>query len=191
VGSYGRNFEFRVPPMHGQRGARYALPPDAAADLPIGVPVVVADGADADDMGLLPVALATGAQAPKPGLAGIVVYEHAPAAYAGDDPFLTTFSDKDTVPRGKACQVVAGDRVKVVFRNTEDRTFLTVRQYEGRTMVAGMGATPTVAVGDYLTPGAGNDTAGYWTETANAAQAWLVVERVDPDRGEVEARMAF
>jgi hypothetical protein len=157
----------------------------------MGVPVRVADGATPDDMGLLPVALATGAQAPKKGLSGIVLYEHAPAAYAGDDPFLTTYSDKDTVPRGKACQVIAGDRIKVVFRNTTARTFMVTRDYAGRTIVAGMGATPTLAVGDYLTPGTGNDTAGYWTETATAANAWLVVEKVDTDRGEVEARMTF
>lgn len=191
MGSYGRNFEFRVPPYGGERGARYMLPADAAADIPIGAPVRVADGAAPDGNGLLPVALATGAQPPKGGLSGILVFEHAPAAFAGDDPFLTTYSDKDTAPRGRAVQVVAGDRVKVVYRNTEDRTFLETRDYTGRTMVAGMGATPTLAVGDMLTPGAGTDAAGYWAETATAANAWLIVEHVDAARGEVECRLAF
>lgn len=189
MSTYGRNFEFRVPPVHGQRGGRYTAPADA--DLPLGVPVVVADGATPDSMGSLPVELATGAQAPKKGLAGILLYEHAPAAFAGTDPLLTTYSDIDKAPRGKQVQVISGDMVKLVLRNTEDRTFLTVRDYEGRVMVAGLGATPTLAVGDFLTPGTGDDDAGYWAETANEAEAWLVVESVDATRGEVECRLAF
>ena len=191
MGSYGRNFEFRVPPQGGQRGARYVLPADAAADIPIGAPVVVADGATVDEMGRLPVELATSAQVPKKGLAGIIVFEHAPNAYAGDDPVLTTYSDKGEAPRGRSVQVVAGDRIKVVFRNTADRTFMHVRDYPGRIMVAGTGTTPTVAVGDMLSPGDGNDDDGYWAETADATKAWLIVESIDAARGEVECRMNF
>lgn len=189
MSTYGRNFEFRVPPVHGERGGRYTAP--ANADLPIGVPVKVANGATPDSMGSLPVALATGAQAPKRGTCGILVYEHAPAAFAGDDELLTTYSDKDTAPRGKQVQVVAGDRIKIVLRNTEDSTFLQTRDYVGRVMVAGMGATPTLAVGDFLTPGTGDDDNGYWAETATAAEGWLVVEKVDATRGEVECRVNF
>jgi hypothetical protein len=58
-------------------------------------------------------------------------------------------------------------------------------------MVAGLGATPTVAVGDYLTPGTGNGTAGYWAETATEANAWLIVTAVNASTGEVEARVNF
>jgi hypothetical protein len=191
VGTYGRNFEFRVPPDGGMRGARYVLPTTAPADIPIGAPVRVADGAVPDSMGRLPVALATGAQAPKKGLSGIVLYEWAPAAFAGDDPLLTTYSDKDTVPRGNACQVISGDMIKAVFKNTADKVFLQTRNYLGRTMIAGMGATPTLAVGDMLTPGTGTDAAGYWAETATAGDAWLIVENVDTVRQEVECRVAF
>lgn len=189
MSTYGRNFEFRVPPYGGQRGARYVLPADADADLPIGAPVRVADGATPDAMGLLPVDLATGAQAPKAGLSGILVFEHAPAAFAGQDPSLTTFSDLGTAPRGRAVQVVAGDRVKVVLRNTTDRTFLQMRNYTGRVMVAPANLG-TLAVGDYLTPGTGDDDAGYWAE-GTAANGWLVVESVDTARGEVECRLTF
>ena len=148
---------------------------------------------DENDLGLTPVELATGAQAkPLPGKGGILVYEYGPAAYAGDDPFLTTYSDKDTAPAGAAVQVVNGTDVKVVLRNTDDETFLHVRDYEGRTFVAGIGiATPTLAVGDMLTPGTGDDTDGYWAETGTAANAWLVITKVDNDRGEVEARLNF
>jgi hypothetical protein len=189
MASYGRNIEFRVPPVHGQRGGRYAAP--AGVDLPMGVPVKVADGAAETALGLLPVALATGAQAPKVGTCGIAIYEYNSGIdLGGVDPVLTTYSDRDTIPRGRAIQVISGDRVKVVFTNTEDRTFLTARNYEGRVMVAGMGATPTLQVGDFLTPGTGDDTAGYWAE-GTAANAWMVVERIDVARQEVEARFVF
>lgn len=191
MATYGRNFDFRVPPVGGQRGSRYALK-GGEDPLPIGAPVTVDTTAtDATGRDQLQVTLATGASAPVPGLSGIAVFEYAPAAFAGDDPYLTTYSDKDLVPKGAAVQVVSGDTVKVVFKNTVDKTFLHTRDYKGRVMVAGLGATPTVAVGDYLTPGTGNDTAGYWAETAVAADAWLIVTHVDSARGEVEAKMAF
>ncbi len=191
MGSYGRNFEFRVPPVHGQRGGRYVLPKTAPAAIPIGAPVKVADGAVQDSMGLLPVALATGAQAPKFGTCGLLLFEYPPVAFAGTDPVLTTYADLDTAPKGAAIQLIHGDAVKVVFRNTVARTFMNTRDYTGRTMVAGLGATPTLAVGDYLTPGTGSDGAGYWAETATAANAWLVVESIDTARNEVEARFVF
>jgi hypothetical protein len=168
MGSYGRNFDFRVPPVHGQRGARYFLPSTAPADLPLGVPVRVADGAVPVD-GRLPVALATGAQAPKKGMSGLLLFEYGPAAFSGFDPLLTTYSDLDKAPRGQAVQVIHGDAI----------------------MVAGMGATPTLAPGDLLTPGTGTDAGGYWAETADPTLAWLVVESVDAARQEVEARFAF
>lgn len=191
MSTYGRNFEFRVPPVHGQRGGRYASP-DSSTLLVMGAPVVH-DGNDPDDLGRLVMELATGAQAPpKSGLGGIAIYEHG-LGYdvAGNDPALTTYSDYDTIPKNRGIQVIAGERIKVVLKNTEDRTFLQTRDYEGRTMVAGLGATLTLAVGDYLTPGTGNDTAGYWTETADVANAWLVVEKVENDRLAVECRVLF
>lgn len=188
--NYGRNFEFRTSPKGAQRSGRYYLA--GTTDIPIGAPVKYDSGEDENALGLLPVSLATGAQAtPKPGMGGIAVYEHAPAAFAGNDPFLTTYSDIDTVPAGKAVQVVSGADVKVVFRNTEDRTFLNTRDYTGRVMVAGLGATVTVEVGELLSPATGNDTDGYWAVTGTAANAWLVVTKVDNDRGEVEARFVF
>ncbi len=190
MGTYGRNFEFRVPPRGGQRGGRYAVP-TTGAEIPIGAPLKVTAAADATSLGLTVVNLTTGASAPVPGTCGIAVYEWAPAWQAGSDPFLTTYSDKDTVPLGAAVQLVSGPDVKVVFTNTVESTVLTNRTYAGRVMVAGFGATPTVAVGDFLTPGTGNDSAGYWAETGSAANAWLVVTHISTDRGEVEARFVF
>lgn len=188
MASYGRNFEFRVPPVHGERGGRYILGGSAA--VPIGAPVKVANGAtpSAAYTEALPVALATGAQAPKKGLCGILVYEVDPGSgIGGVDPVVTTYSDFSTAPVGKLVQVVSGTQAKVVLRNTSDRTFLQTTAYAGRLMVP----VGSLAVGDFLTPGTGNDAAGYWVEDASAANAWLIVTSVNTARGEVEARLAF
>ena len=188
--SYGPQFEFRVAPRSGERAGRYYL--TETAIVPIGAPVVVDTDGDDNVLGQSPVEVAA-ADAPRPknGMGGIAVYEYGPAGYAGDDPQLTTYSDKYYIPVGASVQMVNGDTVKVVLRNTVDETFLNTREYTGRTFVAGLGATPTVAVGDYLTPGAGDDDDGYWKETATEANAWLVVTKVDADRNEVEARLLF
>lgn len=190
--SYGNQIEFRVPPHSGQRAGRYFL--DEAEPVVIGAPVVVDTDGDENDLGLLPVNLATGgAGRPVPGMGGILVFEHKNAeAFAGYDTALTTYSDISHAPAGKAVQVVNGTEVKVVLRNTDDSTFLNTREYAGRTMVAGLGgATPTVAVGDFLSPGAGNDDDGYWAAGGDADTGWLVVTKVDNDRNELEARVLF
>lgn len=190
MSAYGRNFEFRVPPVGGQRSGRYVTP-STGTPIPLGAPVAVDPTESPNELGLQPIVLASD-EVPEPGRCGILVYEYGPAGFAGDDPWLTTFSDKDVAPLGKAVQVVSGDTVKVVLRNTSDRQFLNTRDYAGRTMVAGLGATPTVAVGDYLKPHTTpSDANGYWIETATAAEAWLVVTAVDSARGEVEARFLF
>lgn len=191
MANYGNNFEFRVPPQSGQRSGRFVLA--GTSDVPIGAPVKRDTDSSESALGLLPVELATGAQAkPAPGMGGVLVYEYGPAAFAGDDASLVLYSDKSTAPAGAAVQVISGSEVKVLLRNTDDETFLTVRNYEGRTMVAGLGiATPTVEVGEGLTPGTGNDTAGYWAVSGTASEQWLIVTKVDNDRRELEARLNF
>lgn len=193
MGSYGRNFDFRVMPQGGERGARYML--STASDRPIGAPVSYSSGVDTSAYGdgVLGVVLASAGAAPAGnGLSGILVYEHAPAAFAGNDPFLTTYSDIDTAPAGKLCQVVHGTTVKVVLKNSEARTFLHTRDYAAFTMVAGLGgATPTVEVAELLSPGTGNDTDGYWAVEGTAADGWLRVTAVDNDTATLEAVMIF
>lgn len=192
MGSYGRNFDFRVAPHGGERGSRFML--STTADRPIGVPVKYDSSVDttAYGSGVLGVVLATTAQAPVVTQSGVLVYENAPAGYAGNDPFLTRYSDMDKADKGKLVQVVHGTTVKVVFTNTYDRTFLQTRSYTGRVMVAGItGATATIAVGDYLTPGVGTDADGYWAETATASNGWLRVTAVDNANDELEAVMLF
>lgn len=189
MSTYGRNFEFRAPPRSSERGGRYSIA--GSTDLVIGAPVVVTG--DTDSLGRLEVApAAADASLPLPGQGGVLVYEHAPSAYAGDDVLLTTYSDKGLAPAGKACQVVSGTTVKIVLRNTDDTTFLQTRDYAGRNMVlaANLGLTP-VEVGDMLTPGAGDDTDGYWKKTTTPGDAWLIVTKVDTTRGELEALLNF
>ena len=185
-----RNFCFRKSPRHGERGGRYVL--GGSDTLTSGVPVVRSGAADS--VGRTTVVLATGAQAkPKAGLGGILVYENIDAH--GVDPVINTASDVDTVAPGKAVQVVTGTAgsVKVAFTNTSDDTFLNRTSYPAtRVMVAGVSiATPTVAVGDYLTPGVGTDADGYWAETADADNAWLIVTSVNSTTGVVEAELNF
>lgn len=186
--NYGRNFEFRVSPGYGHRPGRYVN--NTGSAIPLGTPVAATS--TVDELGRQEVEPVTGATAPVRGTHGIVIVEYIAAdGYAGSDPFLTTYSDIDTARSGDAVILAQGDEAKVVFRNTEDRTFLNTRSYDGRTMVAGLGATPTLEVGDYLTPGVGDDDDGYWAETADADEAWAVITAVDTTRGEVEARLLF
>lgn len=185
-----RNFEFRASPNGAQRGSRFTLDTD---DVVIGAPVIVKSGGP-DLMGRLTVELATGAQdAPKSGMGGILVYEYAPVAYRGFDQSITTFSDLDFAPGGAAVQVVSGDDVIVAFTNTLQSDFLLRKNYpKARIMVAGVSiATPTLGVGDLLTPGVGDDTDGYWAKTTNDSEGWLTVVRVDPTIGLVEAQFCF
>lgn len=189
MGTYGRNFDFRIPPESHNRAGRFSVP--ATGAIPLGAPVVADLVAGVDALGCQIVKLATGAQAPIGGQGGIALFEYGPAAFAGLDPFLSTYSDLSTVPLGKACQVISGPYVKCVFTNTATQTFLLQRSYPGRVIVAGFGATPTDVVGTYLTPGTGDDVNGYWTSTGSLANAWMVITAIDSVRGQIEARMLF
>lgn len=190
MGTYGRNFEFRIPPRAERRHGRFAVP-TTGTRIPIGAPVGLVADADPTSLDLQPVELITAATPPLAGRHGLVLFEHAPAAFAGVDAFLTTYSDLGDVPLGGAVQVIHGSEVKVVFKNTVDSDFLDARTYQGRTFVAGMSATPTVSVGDLLTPGPGDDDGGYWQVTGSAANGWLRVVHIDPVRLEVEAEFVF
>ena len=190
MSNYGRNFVITVPPHGRDRKGRFYNAEGAA--IPIGVPVVATDGA-VNSLGLEPVTLATAPQAPPlTGRGGVVVYEYGPNAFAGVDPVTTPYSDLDTVPDAAACQVISGTYIKIRLINTATSLFLQTRSTPGRVMVAGLtGATSSVAVGDFITPGSGNDTDGYWNETTTASEAWAVVTKVDADRDELEAQLTF
>ncbi len=189
MSNLGRNFEVLQEPDAKHRLGRFRL--KDGLSVPIGVPLQVPAGSTTDPNGRLTLELATAASAPKVGTTGIGIYIWSFHATRGVDPFLTDPSDTDYVPTAAPVQLVFGNEVKVRFRNTVARTFQGQRAYTGRTMVAGLGATPTVAVGDMLTPGTGNDTAGYWAETSDAALAWLRVTAVNATTGECEAQLIF
>jgi hypothetical protein len=202
MATYGRNLTFRIPPQSENRQGRFSAPastvlsapttPGGPGVIPIGAPVTADLTAGADALGCQVVKLAAQAAAPIGGQSGIAVYEYGPAAFAGFDPLLTTYSDLGTVVPGKALQVVSGPYVKVVFANTVAEQFLMARTYPGRIMVAGLTAvTPGVTVGQYLVPGQGDDVDGYWQAQSSITGAWLVVTSVDTVRVQVEARMLF
>lgn len=195
MGSYGRNFEFRIVPQSENRPGRFATPA-TGTKIPIGAPIVTNAAGGVDSGGKQRVQLAAAGAAPDKGAAGIAVFEYGPAAYAGNDIALTTYSDMDTVPLDAGVQMVSGPNVKVVLRNTVEQTFLTQRNYTARRMVAGLtadqGVTPsTVAVGDTLVPGPGTDAGGYWAVTGAGEAGWLRVTKVDDARGELEAHFTF
>jgi hypothetical protein len=205
VSTYHRNFEMvRAPHVNGRPGG-YITAPALQNDgvtpnspLLIGAPVKVDTNQAVDGVyGLQPVIAATGAQVPLAGLCGLTVYEFKnDEAFAGFDPYLTTFSDLAFVPASSAVQLISGIDVEVRFRNTSALTFLNTRTYAARTMVAGFaGATNSIFVGSYLTPGTGNDASGYWEVTGSVgnpgSNAWLVVTAIDTTRGECTARFLF
>lgn len=191
MSNYGRNFEFRIAPHSKNRLGRNYNAEGAA--IPIGAPVVLDTAGDDNTLALSPFALAAEADdRPVHGSGGLAIYEHIrPDGFNGSDPVLTNYSDLNLIAAGAAIQVVNGDNVKVLLRNTVDHTFLNSRSYTGFTMVAGLSATPTISVGDYLTPGVGNSTDGFWKGTSTASEGWLYVVKVDAERLEVEATVLF
>lgn len=183
MGTYGRNFHFLQSPQPGDRLGRYV----AGASILIGAPVEA--GTDVDGNGQRTVTLKTGTVKPIKGKHGILIWE-APSAYLpGFDPMISVPDDLDHCPIGASVQLVSSDDVRIRLRNTEAYVIQGQRTYAARTMVAGLGATPTLAVDDYIGPGDGDDTNGYWAEVAEA-NAWAVVTAVY-DTGELDAQLVF
>lgn len=165
--SYSRNFEFRVPPQSGQRAGRYS----AAAATNIGA-AVVRDGTTLDADDCIPVVAAgDDIAAPANGQGGILVYEEL-----FTDGTIQSPSDKIQSPAGAKVQVVSGDTVKIVLRNSSDLTIVN---------------TSGLAVGDGLATVDG----GTWKENAGAAaNSWAIVTAIDTSvsgQEVVEARLTF
>lgn len=189
MGSYGRGFEFLVVPQSENRKGRFVTP--STGTWVLGAPVQ--GSGDFDTLDREEVEAAAQGTGPIKGRSGILVYEYGGGeTWAGDDPYLTLYSDKGEAPNSASVQVVSGPEIKVIFKNVSESTFLQTRTYPARKMVAGVGATPTVAVGNYLEPHSSpSDSNGYWVETADAADAWLVVTKVSATLDEVEAQFLF
>jgi hypothetical protein len=103
MGTYGRNFEFRITPTEEQRHGRVIF--NGATPVPIGAPLVIAAAAPNDQYwtDAVPATLATGAQPFNHGLCGIGVYEYID--YNGYDPALQLYSDMDTIPIKRLVQL--------------------------------------------------------------------------------------
>jgi hypothetical protein len=196
MGTYGRNFDFRQSPDPKHRLGRFV---NGATAVPQGAPVVW-DGADEDTNGRLTFELAAeGATRPATGLGGVALFEvpdnNGLLGNTGN-PLITRSSDFGDVPAAVPAQVCHGDETRLAFWNTDEDDFDGMRTgvnvYAARVMVAGAsGATPTVEVGEYLVPGAGDDTDGYWKVGGDIDTAWAVVTNVDSEIGHVTAQMLF
>lgn len=185
--AHTRCFHFLEGPRPEDRLGRFV----AGDDLVIGAPVASPNAVNVDANGQLTVDYATQASAPRKGLSGILNWENPTADFPGLDPALTRPVDVDVAPTGVSVQVCSGDYVRVRLANIAARTFYT-RPYTARNMVAGLGgATPTVEVGELLTPGPGTDIGGYWQVTTDLTKAWLRVTAINNDVGELDAQMLF
>lgn len=172
---YTRNFGMRSF-ENIVRTARFRVPTTGPAFL-IGTGVVI----DPANPGFMK--RPTAGEAPSPAC-GVVVYEHI--QHKGLDPFLSTADDYETVPLGQYAQIVRGPGVKVWFKNTATKPLYDGREIAGRELVDGTGATPTVAVGDFLKVKADGT---FEKGNANGSDGWFLVEQVDGDL--VECRFTF
>lgn len=189
MSNYGRYFEFRNAPTPENRYGR-ALSPNAV--IPIGAPVSQTATVNADQRNVYELDTGVPAARPLPVIQGLAVFEHSYNAYAGFDTELTVPSDFSDIPANSPIQVCHGTNIKVVFRNiTEDTVFLTQRTYDDARVMIAPGDLSTLAVGNFIVPGTGDGTSGYWAEGGDATTAWFVITSVDTARGEVEAQMLF
>lgn len=187
MGNYGRHVNVCQPPLAEHRAGQYI----AGEDLVQWCPVVASGNPDAN--GQIEVNKETGATVPLIGVHGLVCYEQPDANFVGYDPLLTRASDMGDIPAGSSVQLVRGPETVLEFRNFPEVTsFHGMRDYPARIVIAGVSiATPTLAVGNLLTPGVGDDTDGYWAETANEDEGWLRVQSIDTDLGLVVAQVLF
>lgn len=184
MGVYGRNFWFLAPPRPDDRQGRYVL----GEDILIGTPVVA--GTDMDLNGQREITPADADQAPLKYKNGILVYENPFAVAPGFDPVTYGYGDFDTAPSGQPAQVVSGSYIRFRLKNTAEETIDGQRTYPARVMVAGLGATPTLDIDDFIGPATTpSDVNGYWQECSEA-DAWAIVTQVY-DTDELDAQLIF
>lgn len=165
-------FGARVSPRHGERSARNTAD---NSGIVIGAPVV-ATGTKDSRGSLIMTKAAKGANKPLPGLGGVA---NRDPLFRADEFAIITHTNQYEITEGMPFQVWSGSTVKIFLSNIN-----------GFVAVDGLGgATNTVNVGDFLTPGDGNLEDGIWEVTADAAKAWLVVTDVSGDS--LDARLNF
>lgn len=179
-----RNFWFLNPPDPDERRGRYVV---GDTDLLLGTPGVAAASLDAN--GQREVSKEASAVVPYPSKHGIVWQEPPFSNIPGTDPVLFAQGDFDTAKVGSPIQLISGRGTRFRLKNTADDNFEFQHEYLGRTIVAGLGATPTLAIDDLIMPGPGNSS-GYWQEADNATHAWAIVVAVY-DTQELDAELLF
>lgn len=193
MSTLGRFAEFQVSPQPEDRLGGFKTGATAIAQLaPVRRPTATTTKDPID--GLIAVELAAANSGPKLGETGLCVYEQLPELYniQRNVAPITQISDLVDAPPRRAIQVVHGTYVEVVFRNlsADDLLFEGIGEYEGRNMVNPTDLQ-TLAIGNLLTPGAGNSDDGFWKKTSDAAEAWLRVIDVDASVGMVAATVLF
>lgn len=183
MGAYGRNAWFLNPPEPNQRRGRYVL--EAATQ--IFAPVEA--GTDVDVNGQRTLTLCDTETAPVQGKHGILIYENPFSVAPGFDPVSYGYGDFHIAPAGASAQLVSGVGIKFRLKNTADEVLMLQQDYPAFVMVDGLGATPTLGVDDYIGPGPGNSTDGFWQPT-DAAHAWAIVTAVY-DTDELDAELIF
>lgn len=184
MSTYGRRFWFLTPPEPNERRGRYVVGDDPIV---IGAPVEAEATIDAN--GQRELTLRTTAVAPVQGKHGILIYENPFATAPGLDPVQQAIGDFEKAPVDAPAQLVSGVGIKFRLKNVAAEVIQGQKTYPALAMVGGLGATPTLAVDNYIGPGVGNDTDGYWQE-ADLAHAWAVVTCVY-DTGEIDAELVF
>lgn len=175
--TYGRFASFRASPTPQQRDGHCKTGNAVIVQM---APVVI-NGQSAVD-GRNTMVAAAEAAAPKAG-SGVLIYELPYGWDIGRDGPMTTASDIDTCPANTPAQrVQLHSNIKILVQNlsSADLDYDGMRTYAGRNMFKPADLA-SLAVGDLVTPGAGNDTDGYWKKTTDPALAWGEVAEVDVD----------
>lgn len=123
-------------------------------------------------------------------MCGVLWYEHDSQTF-NTPPFGGAAGglpqDLDWAPAGRMVQVLHGKGAKVWFRNTEANTTEPGLHYSNTRgaveMVAGLGATPTLAVGALLGWNASNNQ---YEATTDLSEAVFVVTAIDGDTVDAE-----
>lgn len=189
-----RNFHFRQPPQPNERLGNFKLGATALAN---GSPVTAVAGTLDTVDGRLVLSQAAAASAPVAGLTGVLNQELPWDAYSGFDTALTVAADFHLARAYEQAQVCHGKSTKVLVQNTEAQTFeeglypeASGTSYDAINMFLPSDIA-TLAVGDMVTPGAGNTTDGYWKKTATASLSWGNVVFVDADYSVVVFQLNF
>lgn len=133
--SYTRNFEIRR--YTGSLTRDGSLKTPAGSSLRLGT-IVEPDFANPGQL------KAAGASVARAAGVGVLWFEHI--QYQGVDPNLVLYVDRDTAPGANYVQVISGESVKVVYKNT-----VAANLVDGRSRPAVQMFDPTgVAVGNYL-----------------------------------------